>query len=69
MWNYRVVKKGGVFAIHDVYYEDGKPSMVTEENVSLMECTFKDLFKTFLLMEKAFEKPVLNYEDFGGENV
>ena len=72
-WNHRVVKRTYVtetiYGIHEVYYEDGKPTMVTAEPVAI-QCTGDDGEPIEVLREaleratRALEHPILNYEDF-----
>ena len=68
-WNYRVVRKGGeYYGIHEVYYDDGgNPEMVTVEPVGAAGDTFDELVDDFTYMLRAFGKPILDYEDIGGE--
>jgi hypothetical protein len=69
-WSYRIVKTnvGGVswFGVHEVYYDDeGKPTMVSQESVSLEEETVDDLDFLIGKIKIAMKQPILNYEDFG----
>lgn len=63
-WNYRIVEKAGTFGIHEVYYENGKPVMVSVEAMTL-GCfeSVDDLKGDLELLNKALEKPVLKYSD------
>jgi hypothetical protein len=70
-WNYRVIKRtypdGTVtFTVHEVFYnEDGKSHLVTQDPCFPQGETLDELRCDFELYQMAFEKPVLNYEDFG----
>jgi len=67
-WDYRAIAKeysGEVmFGIHEVYYEDGVPTMCTENAVEVAGDTLADLSQTLKWMRKALRKPILNYADF-----
>jgi len=66
-WNYRVVKKGDCYGIHEVYYKDDgtmKTSMVSVDQMSPHGETADELENDFNLMRGAFNKPVLDYKDF-----
>lgn len=68
-WNYRLIKTqhqyGGdtyhSYAIHEVYYDkDGHPNAWTKNAITLEGFEdFNDGFQSMKLMQKAFEKPVL----------
>jgi hypothetical protein len=74
-WNYRVVRKirehNGTkwitFGIHEVYYRDGEPAMVTVDPVDPHGETFEELKEDLEWHNRALEKPVLKYEDIGSE--
>lgn len=67
-WNYRVVKTiaHGItsYQVHEVYYTDDKPIAVTESSIAAYGETVDELKADFELIMKAFDAPVLNYEDF-----
>lgn len=64
-WNYRMVRNENSVAIHEVYYgEDGEPHSCTMNPVSPLGKDVESLKKDFEMMEQAFDKPVLDYEDF-----
>jgi hypothetical protein len=64
-WNYRVLRhKDDIFAIHEVYYEDGKPNSCSENSIIPFADTVKDLKEEMKLMSAALKKKPLNYEDF-----
>jgi hypothetical protein len=68
-WNYRVLQHEGNFAIHEVYYEDGKPTSCTEDPVAPFgEDTVEELRRDMELMMRALNEPVLNYKDFTDNN-
>jgi len=62
----RVVNGEEIYAIHEAYYKKGEenPDSITEDSVSSVGETVKELKKDFTLMMKAFKLPVLNHEDF-----
>lgn len=74
-WNYRVLKHGDgdTYAIHEVYYEHPRgtvegpvPHSCTENPVApLGEGSPEDLRRDMEMMLRAFDYPVLNYDDFG----
>jgi hypothetical protein len=53
------------FGIHEVYYTDGEPSMVTVDAMDPHGETFEELKQDLEWYQRALEKPVLNYEDIG----
>lgn len=68
-WNYRVVKhtyEDGYewYAIHEVYYADGKPSTRTVDKVAPCGATLEELKEDFANYAKALEAPVLDEKDF-----
>lgn len=71
MWNYRVIRyRDGSFGIHEVYYNDNKePVACAVSAVIVMDGeTYKEAKKSFTdiieMMDMAFCKDILNYEDF-----
>ena len=73
-WNYRVVRKvweingekEEQFGIHEVYYRNGEPSMVSVDP-DASGGTLEELKQDLALQLKALEKPTLDYEDIGDE--
>lgn len=62
-WNYRVVKKDGYLGIHEVYYnDDAIPESCTVNPVKITEENLDELKHTILLLDKATQKEILNYE-------
>mgnify|MGYP006926888790 FL=1 len=60
-----MVRKGDSIGIHEVYYgEDGEPRSCTMSPVSPIGEDVEGLKKDLEMMEQAFDKPVLDYEDF-----
>ncbi len=74
-WNYRVIRKERehnehkwiVFGIHEVYYSDGKPVMVSENPQDPHGETLEELKQDLEWYQLALTKPTLNYEDIGNE--
>lgn len=74
-WNYRVVRrirehnetKWIVFGIHEVYYRDGEPVMVTVDPQAPHGETLEELKQDLEWYQRALTKPILNYEDIGSE--
>jgi len=67
-WEYRLVLRmygeEKVLGIYEVYYINGKPSMVTETPVTIMGDKRTDIESALKLIEKGIKKPILKYEDF-----
>ena len=68
-WNFRVVSNSfgpgnTTFGIHEVYYEDGEPHMVTVKPIKLSADTVEELRAELELIQDAFTQPVLEYEWF-----
>jgi hypothetical protein len=71
-WNYRVVRHKGVgvndmpvmLQIHEVYYENGTPDMVTEDPVAAGGETIEEVRRALELMLAAIEKPILDFDSF-----
>jgi hypothetical protein len=68
-WNYRVVKhtyEDGYewYAIHEVYYSNGKPSMCSHDKVAPCGATLEELKVDFANYAKALEAPVLDEKEF-----
>ncbi len=70
-WNYRLVRKEtrqeyDAIGIHEVYYNsEDEPISCTKKPVGIQRDNIKDLKKELFCMKEAFDKPVLDYEDFG----
>ena len=71
-WNYRVVKKTymgeALLGIHEVYYTDGNPEMVTVDPVGITGDDMAELRAELAHYTEAFSKPVLNYEEIPSAN-
>jgi hypothetical protein len=67
-WNYRVVHRVAngedLYAIHEAYYEDDKPTSLTEEAVNPQGETLDELKDDFVYYLRALEEPVLEFSDF-----
>jgi hypothetical protein len=68
-WNYRMVKhidpSGRVtIRIHEVHYDEGSPTRVTEEACAPCGESPEDLAEDLELMRLALALPLLNYDDF-----
>lgn len=61
-WNYRVVKKGELYGIHEVHYNsDGKPELISE-NPAMIEAESRDGVKWCIrMMESNWCLPVIDY--------
>jgi len=72
-WNHRIVKRKEkgldgkdewFYGIHEVYYdENDKPYMLTKEPIDITGETEEDLKLGYKQMERAFDLPVLDYDD------
>ena len=65
-WNYRMVRKNDFIEIHEVYYEDGIPIMVTVNAVAVGGETEAEAMRDMKNYLEAIAKPVLEYEDIPG---
>lgn len=66
-WNYRVVHGVcGGFTIHETYYEqDGVTiKFCTERPINPFGETFEELEECITLMEEAFNKPTVDWDDY-----
>jgi len=75
-WGYRIVHRtyqmpkelgGGVehmYAVHEVYWDDGGAYSITEDPVAALGDTFEEAKDDYRLMAEAFRKPVLEWSDF-----
>lgn len=72
-WNYRIIRQvyenEETFSIKEVYYDEfGKPEGVTIDDVSPHGATFEELMHDLSHYLLAFDKPILDYSDFGKKN-
>lgn len=69
-WNYRVIKSAEGYSIYEVFYDDnGNPDACTQEPIVDFYCETPEAIQFELdIIKKAFDKPVLNIEDFGEES-
>ena len=63
-WNYRVVEKDGFYGIHEAYYDDDKPTSITQNEMSPHGETLDELKDDVKKHLEALDKPILHYEDF-----
>lgn len=69
-WDYRVVRKkesngSMAFGIHEVFYDKhGKPRFCSNRPIELMNENIRGLRTFAFQIMKAFDKPILRYEDF-----
>lgn len=65
-WNYRVVKTIGhgedQYAVHEVYYTDGAPGGLTQNEVSPAGDSSTELLASWQNYQTAFTKPVLVFD-------
>ena len=70
-WNHRVIREdkeyGALYAIHEVYYEDGKPVGYTEKPLPPIGETLGELEFEIDRFKEAIKKPVLTEDDFDYE--
>lgn len=70
LWDYRVVRKkedngSMTFGIHEVFYDKhGKPQFCSNRSMEPTGESIRDLRASVVQMMKAFNKPILRYEDF-----
>jgi hypothetical protein len=66
-WNHRVIRSedaGGVcYAIHEVFYEDGKAGSWTETPVEVISETRTGLFCVLARMTEAVGRPILEVQE------
>ncbi|MEX2530047.1 MAG: hypothetical protein WD960_04675 [Gemmatimonadota bacterium] len=55
------------FGIHEVYYLENDGSAVTQEPIPVVGETVEELRETLERMLTAFDQPLLDYDDLGGE--
>jgi len=67
-WNYRIVKHkhddDTWYAIHEVYYDDGKVDSVTFDPISVVADSEIGISDVLIMMIEAIEKDTLDYEDY-----
>ena len=67
-WNHRVIRHKQAdeywLGVHEVYYENGAPTMVTMEPVGVGGYDVDEIRQTIEWMMKSLDKPVLEYSDF-----
>jgi len=59
-WNHRVIFNGSTYAIHEVYYEDGKIEAWTEEPIRLIGESIEDLRVDLTRMLACLNKEVID---------
>jgi len=68
-WNYRILNHGTHYALHEVYYRDGKPASYTAEPVAFV-CDPEDgaegVIASLTMALEAGKRPVLTPADFEG---
>jgi len=62
-WDYRVIEKDCVFAIHEVYSEGDKIVAISEDSINLCSNSLDELKDNVHLFTKAIERPVLSHDD------
>lgn len=63
VWNYRVIERDGVFAIHEAFYEGGELVGITSEPVCPQGDDLEELRGDIANFVKALRTPVLKFED------
>lgn len=71
-WNYRIMKRQiGSFVsydVHEVYYNaDGSIKAWTENSIKPSGETIEELKEDFSMQLRAFEKPILDYDQLSAE--
>jgi hypothetical protein len=62
-WNYRVMRKDGQYAVHEVFYEDdGRVSGYTTDPVFPRADSLEELADEFQRYRRALDETVLDYE-------
>jgi hypothetical protein len=68
-WNHRVVRyPGGMFGIHEVFYDNHEPWGCTEQPVGPVGDTLVELLEELTRMAACIEQPTLDYEKIGGKS-
>lgn len=70
-WNYRVIRRkhdnGEItFAVHEVYYRDGKPEMWSSEAIPANGDTFYGLARDLAMQQMALKETI--FEEFQPDN-
>lgn len=73
-WSYRIVEKieedGSVTqGIYEIYYDDCEPLFCTKEPVRILWDKGENFLVTRNQLMRAFEEPVLQYDDFEDKEV
>jgi hypothetical protein len=69
MWNYRVVRRGNTYAIHEITYGDnGEIRFATESPVFPIGESSTELKREIKYYAHAFDLPILNYSELSGHN-
>lgn len=67
-WNYRVVRKGNYYGVHEAYYdEQGAPHSLSEDSVTPVAEGLEALRERLAQVFAAFDDPVLDYDDVGAK--
>jgi hypothetical protein len=62
-WNYRVMVRGGSYAVHAVYYaDDGRITSWSAEPMALSGESIEDLTEEIERFRRALSEPVLDYD-------
>lgn len=63
-WNYRILKRDGLYGIYEVYYDKSNKPIACDAFPILEDENLEDLQFILNEMLRAFGKEVLNYDDF-----
>lgn len=64
-WNYRVIRKGKDYGIHEVYYDDdANPVSLSETSVVPVESGVEELRERLELLLEALTKVALEFDAF-----
>ena len=59
-WNYRILKIGDEFGMHEIFYDEAANAIsFTEQKVSPRGCSLDEFHADFLRFQDALNKPVL----------
>jgi len=58
-WNYRIIFSNDTYAIHEVYYKNNNIISWSENSISPMGDSIKELSEDIKNMKKAFDLPIL----------
>ena len=64
-WNYRVVKTGDVYGVHEVYYDEFRKVKFISEKPILAFDDLEDLKFTTLEINKSTNRKIIDFEDTG----